>query len=73
MPSQDQRIAVLEATVGHHESQFVDIRADVRALREDMGRQFAAVRADMNRHFMWLVGLQMATVLAVLAALVNLR
>jgi hypothetical protein len=62
--------------------QFGEIRGDITALRGDMYRQVTELRGDMNRridtlharhdrHFTWLVGLQMALMVAVVGALIG--
>ena len=70
----EERIAYLE---GRGEEQAVanaELRADIRDLRSEV----RDLRAEMNRRFdqvdvkfMWMIGFQFATLMAVIAALLN--
>ena len=81
MPSTDERLASLEARM----DRIDDLSAALGELRSDLNRQFAEmnrqfadvdrqftdVRADINRDFRWLVGMQTATMVAIIGALVG--
>ena len=83
MPSLEERVAYLEGQNGEHAGAFDgvrddlrDVRNEVRDVREEMIRRFE--RADrrfeqMDTRFTWVVGLQFATLLAVISSLLNLR
>ncbi|MGE0447730.1 MAG: hypothetical protein AB7P99_21075 [Vicinamibacterales bacterium] len=87
MADLEHRTVILETIVTHHESQLVELRADMRTLRDEMSRRFEhvdqrfghvdqqllTIRAEMSSHFMWVIGIQMAAALTVIGALVNLR
>jgi hypothetical protein len=46
-----------------------DLKADVGSLTTDMDRRFDHLDTKMSRQFMWLVSMQIMTLLAVVAAL----
>jgi hypothetical protein len=46
-----------------------DLKADVGSLKTDMDRRFDHLDTKMSRQFMWLVSMQIMTLLAVVAAL----
>lgn len=46
-----------------------ELRADVGSLKTDMDRRFDHLGTKMSRQFMWLVSMQIMTLLAVVAAL----
>lgn len=59
---------------------FADLRAEIDQLRADTDRRFgevrveiACLRGDMTRYFTWLVGLQVASLVAIVGALVGTR
>jgi hypothetical protein len=63
--------------------QFGELRTDMNRqfaeFRADMDRRFGEVRGDMNRldqrverHFMWMVGIQFSVLIAVIVALICL-
>ena len=62
--------------------QFAQVDADVSELRADLNRQMTELRGDISRridtldnrhdrHFTWLVGLQLTLMIAVIAALLG--
>jgi hypothetical protein len=57
MAGMEQRVAYLEGRVEEHSQMFVDLRNDIRRLDDKISRQF-----------LWLVGLQVTTLVAVLGA-----
>ncbi|MBM3819092.1 MAG: hypothetical protein FJW14_08780 [Acidimicrobiia bacterium] len=57
MAAMEQRVAYLEGRVEAHSKTFVDLRDDIRRLDDKISRQF-----------LWLVGLQVTTLVAVLGA-----
>jgi hypothetical protein len=111
MPTQDERLASLEARVdamSDLRGLILELRADMNGrlaeFRVDMNSRFTELRADMNarfaevnsrfaevngrfdlvdrrltaledkgdRHFMWLIGAQVAVLMAVVSALLSL-
>ncbi len=46
------------------------IRGDIIRLETDMNRRFDAMDDKMSRHFMWLAGMLITTLAAMLAAVV---
>jgi uncharacterized coiled-coil protein SlyX len=83
MPSLEERVAFLEGRLSEHDQTTDGLRDDVFGLRAEMLRLFDEVRqrferiderldridAKIERHFPWLVGLQMAGLLAIFGAL----
>ena len=83
MPTIEERVAYLEGTVGGQTRAFAalqDVMADVRTglteLRTDMNarfaqidERFASVDRKIDRHFIAVIGTQLAVLLAVIAAL----
>jgi len=61
MPAVEERIARLEGQVSEISLALVDLRAAIRHLEQ----RFDALEAKMSRQFMWLVGIQVTTLLAV--------
>ena len=81
MPTIEERVAYLEgrsedhaAAIGEIRGDVRDLRVDVRELRSEMIHRFEAVDRPfeaVDAKFLWVIGLQFATVLAVVAALAN--
>jgi hypothetical protein len=74
-------VAYLEGRGEEHPAAITEVRLDVRELRVemrdlrgDMNRRFDHVDArfdHMDTRFMWMIGCQFATLMAVIAALLN--
>jgi hypothetical protein len=78
VPSPEERVAFLEArnddhtrAVGELRGDFRELRGEVRDLREQMDRRFEALDSKVSRHFAWLVGIQVMTLVAVVGALLG--
>jgi len=85
MPSLDERVAYLEGRLEDHSGTVAFLREDIKALREDLrtGVNRLDARIDTvdgtldrlddkaSRHFTWLVGLQVALLIAVIGALLG--
>ena len=78
MPSLEERVACLEGRMEDHMGAFGDLRADIAEvrgeigdLRKQMDRWFDALEQKLDRHFTWLVGIQVAVLVAVAGALVG--
>lgn len=76
MPRLEERVAYLEGRLEDHTRALGELRGELHGLREDMGRRFDAVDGrfeaidqKVDRHFTWLVGVQVASLVAVLGAL----
>ena len=52
--------------------QFADAHTETNSLREEMSRRFEQVNTKVDRHFTWLVGLQVTSLLAVMSAIAGL-
>jgi len=65
MPAVEERIAHLEGQVGEVSQALVDLRAAIRHLEQ----RFDALEDKMSRQFMWIVGIQMTTLLAIITML----
>ena len=85
MPSLDERVAYLEGRLEDHSGTVAFLREDLKALREDLriGVNRLDTRIDavdgkidrlddkVSRHFTWIVGLQVALMVAVIGALLG--
>lgn len=78
MPSLEERVAYLEGRLEDHatavdrlRSDGQDLRETIRQLGERMDRRFDTLDEKVDRHFTWLVGIQVATLVAVVGALVG--
>ena len=56
-----------------HARTFDDMRETMRSFGHRMDTRFDAMDAKLSRMFMWLVGIQMSVVLALLALVATLR
>ena len=85
MPTVEERISAAEAkldAIADLKATIGDLRADMNRqfaeFRADMHRRFGEVRSDMSRldqrverHFMWMVGIQFTVLIAVIVALIR--
>jgi len=78
VPSSEERLAYLEArnedhtrAVGELRGDIRDVRVEVRDLRDQMDRRFEALDSKVSRHFTWLVGVQVMTLVAIVGALLG--
>ena len=78
MPTIEERVAYLEGQVSEQSHGMVELRDAVRqlALRVDtlsdsVDRRFQALDSKMSHQFFWLVGMQVTTLAAIVAALVG--
>jgi hypothetical protein len=81
MGTLEERVAYLEGRGEEHAAAIAEVRLDVRELRgevrglqTEMNRRFDHVDArfdHVDTRFMWLIGFQFATLMAVIAALLN--
>jgi uncharacterized coiled-coil protein SlyX len=79
----DERVAYLEGKVDEHSSCFSELRDSVRQVDQKLDRLFASLndrivgvdqkvdRLDdkMSRQFLWILGVQVAVLIAVVSAL----
>ena len=85
MPSLEERVAYLEGRMENHTNAAGDLRSAIGDLREEMGKfgeeistlrermnqQFDALGHKLDRHFTWLVGIQVAVLVAIVGTLVG--
>jgi hypothetical protein len=78
MPTVEERVAYLEgrledhvASIGHLRSDTQQLGENVRVLRERMDQRFDTLDAKVDRHFTWVVGIQLALLVSVVGALVG--
>jgi hypothetical protein len=74
MPTLEERVAYLEGKVEDHTAIILDVRASVRELREEMIRRFEQVDRRLEtgeRRFLWMVGTQMAVLVATIGSVVG--
>ena len=76
MATLEERVAFLEGRGEEHAAAITEVRLDVRELRAETRE----LRGEMNRRFdqvdakfTWLIGFQFATLMAVIAALLNVH
>lgn len=69
----EERVAYLEGQTAEHVSAIGELRLDVRDLRAEMSRRFDQMEAKFDMKFTWMIGFQFATLMAVIAALLNVR
>ena len=67
MPRFDDRVAYMEGQVSELSQALSDVRAAVRHLEQ----RFDALDGKISRQFMWLVGIQVTTLAAIVAALIS--
>ena len=70
MPSLEERVAYLEGRTEEHAGTVGTVQNDIRELRTEMVRRFEQMDSQLNHmdvRFNWLVGLQFATLLAVIS------
>ena len=75
----EKRITVLEVLVQQHTKSIDRLDRSITALRSDMDRRFSEVnrtqqdfRADVDRKFVWVIGMQFTSLIAVLGAIAKL-
>jgi uncharacterized coiled-coil protein SlyX len=85
MATLEERVAYLEGRGEEHAAAITEVRLDVRELRVEvrdlrgeMNHRFEHVEGRFDRletrfdtRFMWMIGFQFATLMAVIAALLN--
>jgi hypothetical protein len=67
MLTQEQRVRQLETDVQEHSSALATMTLSC----DRLDRQFERLEERMSRQFIWLVGIQITTLVAVVAALVS--
>jgi hypothetical protein len=74
----EERVALLEGRVQEHSQLFTDLRESIASLERRMearfaqvDRQFDVVRAEIAANFKWVVGIQVTTLIAIVAALLR--
>jgi hypothetical protein len=85
MPTTDERIAYLEGRFEEHSGNVATIRADFAAVRSDVqevrrhvatldqriSSRIETLDTKMSRQFTWIVGIQVAMLIAVIGALLR--
>jgi hypothetical protein len=85
MGSLEERVAYLEGRGEEHAAAIGEVRADIRDLRTELrdfraeanqrfdrvDSRFERLEAKFDTRFMWIVGFQFATFMALIAALLN--
>lgn len=78
MPSVEERVAYLEGRLEDHAGAVGNLQHDVRDLRgqiasldQKVDRLFHNLDSKVSRQFVWLAGIQVAVLLAVVGALVR--
>jgi hypothetical protein len=85
MPTTDERIAYLEGRFEEHSGSVTTIRGDFAAVRSDVqdvrrhvatlderiSARIETIDAKLSRQFTWIVGIQVAMLIAVIGALLR--
>ncbi len=74
MAAVEQRIAYLEGRMNEQAQHVPDLKADMRDLRTDIRRvegRIDALDEKVSKHFIWLVGMQITTLVAIVGALLS--
>ena len=85
MTTVDERVALLEGRAQEQSQMFGDLRESILNLERriearfahvdgrfaDLARQFETIRAEMATNFKWVVGIQVTTLIAIVAALLR--
>jgi uncharacterized Rmd1/YagE family protein len=76
VPTLEERVAYLEGQVSEHAHTLVDIRESIRQLErrcearfDVVDRRLESLNEKVDRHFTWLVGIQVTTLVAIVGAL----
>jgi hypothetical protein len=69
MPRLEQRVSHVEGQVSELSLRLSGVEAAIRHLEQRTDARFDALDAKMSRQFMWLVGIQVTTLVAVVTAL----
>ena len=69
MPAVEGRVGHLEGQVSELSQGLMDLRASIRHLEQRIDARFDALEDKMSRQFMWIVGIQMTTLLAIITML----
>jgi hypothetical protein len=76
VPTLEERVAYLEGQVSEHSHTLVDIRESIRQLErrcearfDVVDRRLESLNEKVDRHFTWLVGIQVTTLVAIVGAL----
>ena len=85
MATLEERVAYLEGRGVEHAAAISEVRADIRDVRADIrdvrtemrdfrvevNRRFDQIEGRFDSKFTWMIGFQFATLMAVIAALLN--
>jgi hypothetical protein len=74
----DERVAFMEGQMGEHSTMIDDVRQTCARLEDRVDRfedrverRFDAIERKMDRGFVWLIGVQITTFVAVAAAMLS--
>jgi hypothetical protein len=62
----------MHALRGDMQGEMQTLRGEMHAFRREMQGEIHALRGDLSRQFTWLVGIQVASLIAIFGALVRL-
>ena len=82
MPTADERLAFVEGRMTEQSQTFLEIRDEMREMRGEMRAEMRDIRGELrdairrlddrvSRQFMWLVGIQVTTLAAIVVALIS--
>ena len=67
----EERVAHLEGQMIESSQGLSEVKGAIRHLEERVDARFEALDGKVSRQFMWLVGIQVTTLVAVVAALIS--
>ncbi len=70
MPTLEERVAYIEGQMSELSHGLVEVREAVHRLEQRMDTRFDALDDKVSRQFVWLVGMQVTTLVAIVGALV---
>jgi uncharacterized coiled-coil protein SlyX len=71
MPRVEERVAHLEGHVNELAQGLAEVKETIRHLQQRVDTRFDTLDDKVSRQFMWLVGIQVTTLVAVVAALIS--
>jgi hypothetical protein len=79
MPTLDERVAYLEGRFEQHSTTVTTLREDLRGDVQDLRRHVETLESridgldsKISRQFTWIVGIQIATLIAIVGALLRI-
>jgi tetrahydromethanopterin S-methyltransferase subunit B len=71
MPRVEERVAHLEGQVNELSQGLAEVKETMRHFQQRVDARFDTLDDKVSRQFMWLVGIQITTLVAIVAALIS--